>query len=276
LGYADISIAAGASIMVHDPEPPTAIGIDVQSQCPNVGIVELLRGSKAVASAVGKGTTSLAIPAGKHDYQVRCLSESGELSEALARGNMTVVRDSGTEALAKTPPATGVNVDGRSYTVLYQNRLPAVTLRWPNAPTATSYVINVSSPDGPKQISTTLPVHTMKSGALVEGTHQFQFQASNGRTSRSTTVAIRFDNAAPKASIRSPASGGFAPGGAVSVSGTALPGWKVSVGGTSLPMDSQHRFSGQAVAGSRGLVLRFEHESRGVHHYLRRASGIPR
>jgi hypothetical protein len=87
-------------------------------------------------------------------------------------------------------------------------------------------------------------------------------------------VTIRFDNAAPTASLSSPAEGGFSSGGTVNVAGTAMPGWAVSVDGKDLPQDDQHRFSGQisAPAGQRGMLIRFTNPQRGVQYYLRRAS----
>ncbi len=274
LGYADISTQAGTGLMIHDPDPPTAVAVNFGELCPHLGMLELLDKKRVAATAIGRSSASLAFSSGKHGYQVRCLSEDGELSEPKTSGKITVYHDAGTAALAKSPPATGVNVDGRRYTVMYQNRLPSLTVRWPNAPKADSYTISIRGAGGSKQITSKQPVHTFQSGSILEGSHRVQFKASNGRVSRTTTVSIRFDNAAPKASITTPAPGSFSPGSTVHVTGIALPGWKVSVGGTSFPMDAQRRFSGQATAGKRGLVLRFEHEQRGVHHYLRRAAGI--
>jgi hypothetical protein len=85
---------------------------------------------------------------------------------------------------------------------------------------------------------------------------------------------VQFDNAAPTASISSPAERGFAPGASVAVAGMALPGWTVSVAGRDLPQDNQQRFSGEVTApGDRSaLTIRFAHPQRGVHYYLRRSS----
>jgi hypothetical protein len=113
-------------------------------------------------------------------------------------------------------------------------------------------------------------------GKLPEGTHSFQWTTSSGRKSRSSKATIRFDNAAPKASISSPTNGSFAPSARVSLAGIALPGWEVRAQGEPLRMDSEQRFSGSVTSGPRGLVLQFSHPKRGVHHYLRRASGISR
>ena len=98
-------------------------------------------------------------------------------------------------------------------------------------------------------------------------------EAGAART-KDTRVEIKFDNAAPTATLTSPANGSFAPGAAVTVSGAALEGWKISVGGKDLPLDDQLRFSGAATApsGQRALAIEFVHPHRGLHYYLRRAA----
>src|SRR6201999_1832737 len=95
-----------------------------------------------------------------------------------------------------------------------------------------------------------------------------------GTRSKETRIEIKFDNAAPTATLTAPANGGFAPGSTVTVAGAALEGWKISVGGKDLPLDDQLRFSGQATApaGQRALAIEFVHPKRGLHYYLRRAS----
>ena len=110
-------------------------------------------------------------------------------------------------------------------------------------------------------------------GALPEGEHVFTFEA-DGKRSKPTSVVIRFDNAAPTASLSSPADGSFAPGSSVLVAGSALPGWTVSAGGRELEQDAQNRFSEQVVtsSGERALVIRFSQPGRGVHYYLRRSA----
>ena len=86
-----------------------------------------------------------------------------------------------------------------------------------------------------------------------------------------TTLVIDFDNAAATASVREPSPTGFKAVPA-KVSGVVLSGWSVSVGGTPLPTDAQLRFNGDAspTGDERGIAIRFQHPSRGVHYYLRR------
>jgi hypothetical protein len=275
IGFADVTLAAGGSLAVHDPDPPTAVGFTFAKDCPERGIVELLGRGGVAASAAGQGAANLRVSAGRHPYRVRCLGEKGPDPAIAARGTVTVLRDAGTAPLAAGAPSTSVDTDGRSYTVLYQNRLPRVTVRWPHPPQASSYVLVHQGPGGTRSMPTSGPIHALRSGAVVEGRHVLTFQAGD-KQSRPTTVTVKFDPAAPKASINSPDNAGFAPNSTIEVSGMALPGWRVFAGATELALDAQHRFSGSATAGNRVLLIRFQHPARGGELYLRRAAGVPR
>lgn len=274
-GFSDIVIDAGSSLAVNDAAPPTAVGVTATG-CPHLSVIEHTERGRVLASAVGKQTVSLRFAKGQSDYQVRCLAEDGKLESPSKRGRVTVYHDTGTRALPRKAPSTTVSTDGRSYTVLYQNLLPAISVRWPNAPPAPSYTLSVRSAGGTKKFTTRTASHSFAAGALREGKHRFTFTSSLGRSSRSSQAIIRFDNAAPKGSITSPSEAGFAPNASVKVSGIALPGWSVVVQGIRLQLDGEHRFSQSVTAGPRGLVLSFSHPSRGTHLYLRRAAGVPR
>src|SRR5690606_13193773 len=138
----------------------------------------------------------------------------------------------------------------------------------PNAPQADSYTLAVTSRGKTQRVSAGSASHSFPPGQLGEGTHSFQWMTSSGRKSRPSRATIRFDNAAPKASIVSPANGSFQQGASVAVSGIALPGWQVRARGEALHMDGQQRFSGTVQSGPRGIVLTFTHPQRGVHYYL--------
>jgi len=122
-------------------------------------------------------------------------------------------------------------------------------------------------------VTTGSPSYSFAVGALGEGEHALTFEGGGAR-SKSTSLVIRFDNAAPTASITSPADGSFAAGARVTVSGTALPGFVVSVGSETLEQDAQNRFSKvvAAPAGQGALPIRFAQPQRGVHYYLRRSA----
>jgi hypothetical protein len=117
------------------------------------------------------------------------------------------------------------------------------------------------------------PEHTFRSGALQDGTHTLTFRAGE-RSSRTTSVQIRFDNAAPKASLSEPADRSFAPGDTVRIAGVALPTWKVSVAGGTIKQDGSDRFSGLIVTSAQrpDIAVRLRHPRLGTHYYLRRAT----
>ena len=266
--YVDLVVPPGASFVVHDPRPPTSVGFATGAQCPEGATVQLAGGPQVRSNGV---TATILVSPGAHKYSIRCAGKGDR--DVVANGSVAVLADSGTARIPRTAPATLVDADGRSYTVLYQNVLPKLTIRWPGAPAAPAYTLHLASPGGKAAtIPLSAPSHSFISGALREGEHHAFFDGGGAR-SKDTRIEIKFDNAAPTATLTSPANGGFQPGATVTVAGAALEGWKVSVLGTDLPLDDQLRFSGVTTApsGQRALAIEFVHPRRGLHYYLRRA-----
>jgi hypothetical protein len=263
----DFVLGAGDSVVVHDPRPPTSVGFT--SKCATGSILSM--GGRA-RETVGGARVSGEFPSGRHRYVVSCLRANGEKGERAGAGTLTVLADSGLRRIARTAPTTHVDTDGRRYTVLYQTLLPKLVVRWPSAPTAASFTLSVRSSSGSRTLTSKTPTQSFAAGTFAEGDHTLIFEGG-GQRSRPTSVAVRFDNAAPTASISSPADGSFGPGAGVIASGSALPGWTVSAAGRELAQDAQSRFSGEVAAPSaeRALVIRFFHPSRGMHYYLRRS-----
>jgi hypothetical protein len=274
--YADMVVSAGSSFVVHDPSPPTSVGFLLQDVCPKGGVVEQLgpSGSRPLASARGAEAANLLLARGTHRYQVRCVDARGLAAKSSASGVVTILRDSGTGTLSRVPPLTRIDVDGRSYTVMYQNLLPQIIVRWPKAPAASSYTLTLDGRGAGATRQMSQPTLTLEAGQLKEGTYTLTF-AADGKKSLPTRVAIVFDNASPTARIQSPEDRSFRPGSSVNVAGVAVPGWGISVGGRELVLDAQARFSEQVTASSaqQALQLRFTHPRRGVHYYLRHAAG---
>ena len=268
----DLSIAAGESIVIHDPRPPTRVGVLAGERCNGSALLSVDGGGTAREERVGEGRIGIALKSGAHRYVIHCLDDAGSKADKLGQGTISIISDSGLRRLATSAPLTNVDADGRRYTVLYQSLQPKIAIQWPNAPAASSYTLTVGSPRGTRTVTANSPHYLFPSGSLVEGAHSFSFQGA-GRRSRETTVVIRFDNAAPAASIASPADGSFAPGSSVLVSGMAQPGSVVTVGGETLQQDAQNRFS-MAVSAppDQALAIRFTQPQRGVHYYLRRSA----
>ena len=220
----------------------------------------------------GNGRANLAFGAGLRGYTLRCIGEDGSPGRIVARGTVQVVVDPGTRRLPARAPTSHVEADGRTYTIYYQNQLPEVLVRWPNPPAVQSYVLEVDA----KRIDLTEPTYLFRSGTLSDGAHRLSFQAP-GRRSRTTTVEVRFDNAAPKASLSAPEDRSFAPGDLVTVEGVALPTWKVTLEGGTIAMHPGERFTGQVQTSKEhpDIAVRLSHPRLGTHYYLRRASGSP-
>src|SRR5690606_36032032 len=114
--------------------------------CAGEGIVEVSSRPRFTGEVVwskGTGSASVLLAARTHHYRVRCVSE-GEVEDTVrARGTIRVMRDDGTRPLPTRPPENVVDADGRRYTVLYQNRLPEITFRWPRTAGSGPFVLHL-------------------------------------------------------------------------------------------------------------------------------------
>jgi hypothetical protein len=264
-----VSAGAGDSFSVHASRLPVNVALEVGTRCP--AEAALVSGKQRTR---GQGRVSVALAAGSHGYEVSCLNPDGSLvAAAIASGTINVVRDAGTAKLPARAPTAVIDADGKHYTVLYQNLLPRITLEWPGAPKSGRYVVAADSNGKSNMWNSERPSYAFKAGALREGSHTLVMTTPDGGRSKPTTLEIRFDNAAPKASVSKPRDGGFSPGDSVEVSGVALPGFTVSLPGGSLEVDAQSRFQGtvQTSAERPDVVLRIESPRSGVHYFVRRA-----
>jgi len=230
--------------------------------------VELLHAGKRLRRGVGEGGVALSVPPGNHRYELRCGRERGA---RVRTGQVMVIADAATRSIASKPPTTTVTADGRKYTVLYQNRLPAVSLRWDGAGKASEVRLFHDFAGAKSSLSLPAPHHDFGAGELAEGRHSFYFEAG-GSISRPTSVDIVFDNAAPRASLSLPPQLEQKPGEAVVVAGTALPGSEIWVEGERVRLDPRGRFSATATLPSerRALTIKLVQPGRGTHFYLRR------
>lgn len=253
---ADLSVSAGQSFVVHDPSPPTAIGFNLGTLCE--GGARLTSGEKKTEARL---KAKLEFGKGQHAYEVRCLDKPDVV---VAQGSVRVLHDAGTRPLPSFTPKANVTTDGRRYTVLYQHRLPSVTVSWPTAPQASSYTLKI----GGRTIQTQTASYTFNN--LSRGTHQVVFAADSvpPRQSRTTTVEVIYDTQAPAARVSYSEA---APGSddKLTLSGQALPGWNVSIGGKALEVDGSHSFKAE-VDDTGEMPITFSHPTQGTHYYLRR------
>jgi hypothetical protein len=267
IDFADLELSAGTSATIHDPAPPTAVRFDFGAACSGTGSLELTQAGRRSKRGSGQGGVALSVPRGNHRYAVRC----GADTKRVLAGQVTVLEDAATRSIASKPPRTALAADGRKYTVLYQNRLPAISLAWPNPPPAPELRLVHEHAGARKHVALAQPSHEFASGELAEGQHRFHFEGGGG-ISRQTSVEIVFDNAAPRASLQLPPVLRQKPGETVPIGGTALPGSEVWIEGQRVPLDARGRFSGSAALPRerRAVVIKLVQPGRGTHYYLRR------
>lgn len=270
--HADLTIEAGQTAVIHDPRAPTAVAVRFADACPGEGVVELTRRGRSFAKAsmrsAGDGTANILVPPKRHSYRVMCAGADGLSAAAGKRGTLTVKNDSGRRQLPRGAPHNLVDADGRRYTVLYQNRLPELTFRWPRAPTTGGPVTLHIAPErgATRVISLASAKHKLASGELDEGSYTWWFEVGKMR-SPNTRLAIDFDNAAATAYLKPAAVGA---NGKVSVEGAVIAGWTVSVRGKQLDLDRHRRFSAEVALGANdhAIPVRISHSQHGVHYYL--------
>lgn len=269
---AELEIPAGESATVHDPRPPIVVGFNA-SQCAQGADLDLRDFRGGTRRIRGTSTPGARLAAGSYRYTVRCAGDPQ--GSARGAGLLRVVRDSGGRSLPRTAPKVSLDADGRRYTVRYQNLLPELRLRWPNAPPAPSYTLELISEDG-----TTLREQAgtselrLRSGRVREGEYRFVLRAGAAH-SPETTLRVTFDDTARTAQLAEPKDLGFAAGAMVHVAGAALAGSSIRVGGTPLSVSSDGRFAANAnaVGPGRVLAVRVQHPVAGVHYYVRRPAG---
>jgi len=263
--HTSFEVRAGESFVVHAGEVPVAIALHIGRACSGEAVVDLTDGARY------RGTERIAfwLTTASRGYRVRCVNASGAIGRVSARGDARALEDPGTRDLPPRAPTSIVDTDGRAYTIYYQNQLPSIHVRWPNAPTAARYELKVD-----KQITVVpKPEYTFASGSLRDGRHELTFAAEQ-RSSRTASIEVRFDNTTTTASLSTPSDRGFAAGATVAIEGIALPAWKVSVDGGNIEKVNDGRFHGSVVtnANQPDFAVRLSHPQLGTHYYVRRAS----
>jgi hypothetical protein len=269
-GRADVTLEAGEGGTVHVAGKALALRLAFDRLCPGEASLEVKR-HHDVRALTGSGALVLKLRPGTLRYQLRCAGDA----KPRATASLTLKRDSGDAPVARRAPVNVLDADGRRYTVLFQTRLPALTLGWAAAPSgAANVTLHVESSAGTQTFSTPTASKQLASGALPEGSYVWWYTTGDGRASVKTTVNVRFDNAAPTAQFFPRRSGNDATeAGMVAVDGVTIDGAKVSAGGRSLPVDDRGRFRAEVapMTGDDAVVVRLEHPRTGVHFYVRQA-----
>jgi hypothetical protein len=269
--FSHITLGTVANATLHVVRAPVNVRINFKEHCARA-VVEVARGNnfaRATQRRAGKGNAILVMTTGSQRYRVRCYEGDTLANKAAASGRLNVIRDSGSRPLPRGAPRNTIDTDGRRYTVLFQNRLPAITIRWRGAPKASQYTFMVSSGKGKaREVSASKAEYTYKSGVFGEGVYDYWIVA-NGKESKHSKLIISFDNAASTGYLSSPSPNGKLSGNSVVVRGAAVLGWTVSVGDQTLALDKQYRFDESVPLGPDGVAIRFSHPKYGTHYYVR-------
>jgi len=266
----ELEVPAGETATIHDPHPPIAVGFKTDA-CEKGVELELrdLRGGGRRIRAASVPAARLA--AGSFRYSVRCVGDAS--GSTRGNGLLRVVRDAGGRSLPRTAPKITLDADGRRYNLRYQNLLPELRLRWPRAPEASSYRLELVAEGGAVlREEASKPEVRLRSGRVREGEYRFSISAGGGVRSPETTLRVTFDDTARTAQLTEPKDLVFLPSSQVRVAGAALASSTVRVGNVALALGADGRFADtvQAPAPGRALAVRVQHPIAGVHYYVRR------
>jgi hypothetical protein len=279
---ADLDVPSGESSSIHSPRGVADVRIHVDGVCDGDALIEVTsgRGKRTVfVHAGGAAAAIVALGTGSYADRVRCVDAQGRPGEARARATLQVVHDSGAQTVPRTAPHDFVDADGRHYSVLYQNLLPQITMRWPRAPQGAKTSAHLDPGNGKVQVFPASDGASVTAGALAEGSYRFWFEVDGDPATRSpdTTLRVAFDNAAPAAELLQPIEG-KATAGTVEIGGIAVEGASISVDGHAIALDPAFRFHGEVIVGggtppNRSIAVRISHPTHGVHYYLRTIGG---
>lgn len=275
LTRADVTVRAGEYATIHHAtKGATRVRVNFANHCDDgVGTLEV-KGSRGPYKPAGTNTNAVIFAAkpGVTRYRVRCENQPKKIA---VQGTVRVVRDAAVRRVPLRPPTNGVDLDGRRYTVLYQNRLPSVIARYSKVPSGARSRVVVQSGERMRTYEGEGNSVKIVSGQLEDGEHEMFLETLDGKIrSPKTTLRIAFDNAAPTASFDQRGMLERDASGRALVSGVVPQGARVSLEGQALTVDPSGRFSGEAVVDSGGAVsLRVEHPHAGLHYYVRQVAG---
>jgi hypothetical protein len=275
LARADVTLRAGEHATIHQPRAgATHVRLRLEDHCDHGSAIVEVAGMKGRFKAVASGTTPIfSARAGATRYRVRCENKPGKIAVA---GTLRVIRDAAVRRVPLRPPTNALDLDGRRYTVMYQNRLPSVMARFSKVPSGARSRVVVQS--GARMRTYEGEGNSVKivSGQLEDGVHVVFLETLDGKfKSPETTLRIAFDNAAPTASFDQRGTLERDGSGRAQLSGVVPQGARVSLEGQVLVVDASGRFSGNAVVSGAdsAVALRVEHPRAGLHYYVRHVAG---
>jgi hypothetical protein len=272
---ADVTLRAGEYATIHQPRAgSTHVRLRLEDACNHQPAIVETAGPKGRFRPAAQGATPVftARP-GTTRYRVRCENKPGKVAVA---GSIRVIRDAAVRRVPLRPPTNGLDLDGRRYTVMYQNRLPSVIARYTKVPAGARSRVVVQSGTRLRTYEGEGNSVKIVSGQLEDGVHVVFLETLDGKVkSPETTLRIAFDNAAPTASFDQRGTLERDANGHAQLSGVVPQGARVSLEGQVLVVDASGRFSGNAVVQGTdaAVALRVEHPRAGLHYYVRHVAG---
>lgn len=268
----DIALPAGETSRVHVARPPAYVRLTVAGLCDGPAVIQVAHG-RSRHYYRGRDSVPVTFSHGRNRYRVYCQTDGALVpaaDKARSRGTVRVLRDAGRRRVKTRAPANSVDIDGRTYRLLYQNRKPTIRFVWPDAPAASKYELTITPTRGrARNYQAGKPRYTLPSGKLAEGSYRVRMAIPGGARSPETRVVLDFDNAAPVAQLDAAT---FGPNG-VEVRGLATVGSRVSIDGVDLPLDDHYRFHSRVAlpAGRRAIAVKIMRQGGAVHYYVRRS-----
>lgn len=256
------TIAAGESPNIHDAAAPTPLRITFQGVC-TVEVAKDRTFKRVIARSGGTDGANVLVPVGTSSYRAKCGGKT-------TTGTIRIAKDSGRAPLPKAAAKTLVEMDGREYTILYQNLLPELTLSWKAAPKKPPYAFVLKGSGGEKRFTSNEPKVTIPAGDVHEGSYTAWVEPKAGAKSEQGKIIIDFDNAAPSASLETVEANVTT----IVVKGVVIEGSTVSANGTAVELDRQRRFTAQLTPGDSedGAAIRIANSKGGIHYYVVRAA----
>jgi hypothetical protein len=272
-------ILQGGSAVIHDPQRTGGFTVRFPAieGCERYLIVVDHNGARlleAVSTRPGFALDGLSY--GAYRWSATCLGGEGAEVTDDHQGRVSRASDqSGNVTLPTTVPSNSLDSGGRQYTVTYQNRLPAITLRWSGAPEAGGYRLDVFDNASGRRLHSgqgARPAQSFRSGFFQEGSYYWIFRAEGAGANAAsplTRMRIVFDNQMPSIQILEPREGASA-SGSVRVRGLVSVGSTVTVNGVPLDLGGDFRFDQTVPVGPGNLlVFRVTTLRRGSALYLR-------
>src|SRR5262249_32476204 len=165
---ADVTLEAGDSGTVHVAARTLSLRLAFARECADEdGSVEIKTGRER-RTLTGAGALVLKVHPGALRYTLRCAGDARG-AKPRATGALTIKRDSGNVPVSRRAPVNVIDADGRRYTVLFQTRLPALTLGWAAAPSgAGTMSLHIESAGDAQTLSSPTASRLIASGALAE------------------------------------------------------------------------------------------------------------